>query len=541
MFRFALLGAVLLCTACGQAAEPTHWIPMEDGTKLATDVYVPDRPKDEKWPTILMRSTYSRQAGDPAAWNKKGYASVMQDVRGMYSSEGEEYVFHWDGWREGYMDGAVTVDWIRDQPWSNGKIGTYGGSALSLTQMLLAPSTDGLTCQVLEVTASDFYRDVAYHGGVFRKSLCEGWLTMIGQAHLIDIYKSHPLEDDFWAYYDCNAKAGDITAPGLFVGGWYDIFAQGTIDAFVAREERGGEGAKGNNYLVMKWAPHGPDTTEDYAYNENRFELKVSQFREAFYNYHLKGKEDALEDYAKVTYYTYGADTPGAPGNEWRTADAWPPVEATETAWYLGPGESLDTTAPTGEAGSVSFTFDPADPYPTYGGNNLMPGQFSGPYDQRKFSDVREDLVTFYSPPLDEPMEITGRVTVRLYVSSDAPDTDFTAKLIDVYPEGDERELNILDNIRRVKTRNGYDAFAPPLEGPDDVVLLEIDLWSTSWIFNAGHRIGLHISSSNYPRFEVNPNNGENFPGGDTPMRKAVNAVHYGGAKASALVLPVVE
>lgn len=535
--KWVLLGLVaFLFTACGHAGAPTDWVVMQDGTKLATDVFVPKRPKDEKWPAILMRSTYSRMVGNPQEWNTKGYASVMQDVRGMFSSEGEPYVFHADGWREGLTDGADTVAWIKTQPWSNGKIGTYGGSALSLTQMLAAPATNGITCQILEVTASDFYHDVTYNGGVFRKSLVEGWLTVIGQAHLIDVYKSHPLDDEFWSYYDVNARAGDITAPGLFVGGWYDIFNKGTLEGYRAREEHGGEGAKGNNYLVMKWSPHGPDTTTDYKYNENRFDFKVSEFREAFFAYHLKGETDALKDYAKVNYYTYGADTPGAPGNEWRTADAWPPVETTETAYYLGPENSLGESA---ETGSASFTFDPNDPYPTWGGNNLMPGLNSGPYDQRKFSDTRKDYVAFRTAPLEKPVEVTGGITVRLYVSSDAPDTDFTAKLLDIYPEGDARELNVLDNIRRVKTRNGFDQVAPLLEGPEQVVMIEIDLWNTSWIFDKGHRIGLHISSSNYPRFEVNPNTGEDFPVKNKEMRKAVTTVHFGGEHASALVLPV--
>jgi putative CocE/NonD family hydrolase len=233
-----------------------------------------------------------------------------------------------------------------------------------------------------------------------------------------------------------------------------------------------------------------------------------------------------------------GADTPGAPGNEWRTADAWPPYPTQETALNLWPDGSLRQEEPI-EPSGLSFIYDPANPYPTLGGANLIPDFPAGIFDQRKFSTTRTDLLKFATPPLTEPLEITGNVKVRLAVSSDAPDTDFTAKLVDIFPDGDSREINLLDNIRRVKTRNGYSEFAPLLTGPEEVVVLEIDLWSIAWVFNTGHRIGLHISSSNYPRFELNPNTGANYPVDGEPMRPAVNTVRMGPGVPSSLILPV--
>ena len=520
------------------AAKPAQHIlvPMTDGTKLATDVYFPE-PNGGPWPAVLVRSTYGRVGGPLADILKQGYAVVPQDVRGMGESEGEQYVFNADGWREGLTDGVDTVAWVHEQPWCDGNVGMWGGSALGITQMLLAPVTRGVAAQYIEIAPSNLYEDMVYQGGVLRKSLLVGWLPQIGQMHVLDIYKNHPTYDEFWEYYNVEARAGNITAPAMFVGGWFDIFQQGTIDAFVTRELNGGPGAKGNNYLIMKPSCHLETTSDDYSLNENRWSLNVPEALMAFYARYLKGDGEALREFAKVHYYVMGADTEGAPGNEWRQADAWPPFETMPTPYYLQNNGVL-ATEPSSEAGaSTGFTFDPNNPFPTHGGANLVIP--AGPRDQRAVTEGRKDFLQFAGAPLDEPMEITGRVTVKLFVSSEAPDTDFTAKLLDIYPEGDDRQILILDSIRRVKTRLGYDQVAPLLNGPDDVVEVEIDLQSISWIFDKDHRIGLHVSSSNYPRFEVNPNEGADFPADGAEMRAVHNVVHMDENHMSCLILPV--
>ncbi len=510
-------------------------VPMTDGTKLATDIHLPSE-GEGPWPVILIRSTYGR-AHNRGDFQKQGYVGVVQDVRGMGTSEGEKHVFFTDGWRKGLTDGADTVAWVKAQPWCNGKVATLGGSALAITQMLLAPVAQGLDAQYVAAVPSDLYRDTSYHGGVFRKSLVETWLYGIGQPHVIPIYKSHPYRDEFWSYYNVAARAKDITAPGLFVNGWYDIFQQGTIDGFVTRQEQGGEGARGQNYLVMKWSSHRPDDDRDYKFNPNRHEFPVSKLRNAFFDRHLKGIENALEGFANVNYYVMGADTPGAPGNEWRTADAWPPFPTASMHYYLHADGTLQTTPQEETEASQGFTFDPKNPYPTHGGSNLA--LMAGPFDQRKHSKERTDYLAFATAPLEAPIEVTGRLTVKLFVSTDAPDTDFVAKLIDIYPAGDEREILILDNAQRLKMRDGFERPAPLLTGPDQIVEVEIDLWSISWIFDAGHRIGLHVSSSNYPRFEVNPNTGADHPTEKGEMRIAHNVVHFDHTRPSALILPI--
>lgn len=514
-----------------------HRVPMTDGTLLATDVYLPEG--EGPWPVVLERSLYSRNQG-MNGFIRDGYAAVIQDVRGFGNSEGDSHVFYSDGWRPGLTDGADTVAWIKAQPWCNGKIATSGTSALAMTQMLLAPATKDICAQYINKVPANFYFDVIYLGGVFRKNLTEGWLTALGQVPTIAFYRDLPRYEEYWTYYNTVAQAGNITAPGVFVGGWFDIFLQGTLDGFVARETKGGPGARGRNYLVMEWGTHGGDTTHDYKYKANRHDFSDSDLRGRFFEYYLKGNTSALDGIAKVHYYILGDDTdPDAPGNEWRTADTWPPYPVQETPLYLG-ADGLLAASPVPDGGAfLEFTFDPNNPYPTWGGANLLPNLVSGPYDQRKHSASRTDLLKFATAPLDAPLEILGKVKARLFVSSDAPDTDFTAKLVDIYPEGDGREIIVLDHIRRVKTRQGFDREAPPLQGQDDIIELEIDLWSTAWIFNRGHRIGLHVSSSNYPRFEVNPNTGADHPVEGGEMRVARNRVHYSAAHPSALLLPV--
>ncbi|MCX5758127.1 MAG: CocE/NonD family hydrolase [Candidatus Hydrogenedentes bacterium] len=331
-------------------------------------------------------------------------------------------------------------------------------------------------------------------------------------------------------------RARHARAPAMHVGGWVDIFLQGTLDNSTTRQTHGGAGAKGNQKLIMRCAVHNGRDDRDYKPNRNRGDFDVGQLERQFMDYWMKGEQNGIMDQPAVWYYTMGDDRdPNAPGNEWRTANAWPPFPTTETPFYLAP-DGILMSEPGADPGRLDYAFDPMKPLRTDGGANLfMP---AGPYDQRKTNNGRKDLLKFATPPLAAPLEATGLISVKLFVSTDAPDTDFTAKLVDIFPPGDDREILILDSIQRLKYRNGFDKAAPPLASPDEIVEVTIDLWSTSWIFNANHRIGVQISSSNYPRFEVNPNTGDDFPD-KVKMRVSHNAVHIGKPHPSALILPV--
>jgi len=513
-------------------------VEMSDGTKLATDYYLPEWPGP--YPVILARSCYGRGInGTKDSFNERGYAVVVQDIRGTGESEGDTSIFYADGWRADYHDGLDTIEWIKQQEWCDGKIATYGGSALAMTQMLLAPASQDIAAQFMDMVPASLYGQVIYQGGVWRKSLAEGWLEHgVHQPEVAEEWKAHPTYDEYWKYYNIGEKIADVTAPALLVGGWYDIFQQGTIEQFVLRQNEAGEGARGNQHLIMKWSTHGDDRPDlPIELNQNRFDdMHVSQHRKAFLDYYMMGIDMGYSKEPAVYYYVMGDDAPGAPGMEWRTADTWPPFPIEETAYYLNAENALSTTAPeTGAASAnASFAYDPANPFPTHGGANLLLP--AGPFDQREVNKDRTDYLAFASSPLTEPLEIGGPVTVPLYVSTDAPDTDFTAKLVDIFPDG--REILMLDSIQRVKFRDGFEEAAPLLTSADEVVKVTVDLGHISWIFNTGHKIGLQISSSNYPRFEKNPNTGDDFPSEDN-LRVANNTVHFSASQPSAVVLPV--
>lgn len=505
--------------------------PMRDGVKLATDVFLPAG--SGPFPALLMRSVYGRGQGPKIAEdvNGRGMALVVQDTRGRGESEGKDMVFADDGWGVN-QDGADTVAWILAQPWCNGKVGTCGGSALGITQVLLGGAAEKVSAQSIIVAASNFYGQLSFQGGVWRKSLIEGWTAAQKNGYIVDVWKSHPTYDAFWALYNAEVRAPRTTSPGLHVGGWWDIFGQGTINGFVTRQHQGGEGARGNQKLIMGPWVHGvAKKVGDVELPEN-FKFDFGAYEKRFFAHWLLGTDDGIMKEPAVNYYTVGDVTkPGGPGNEWRTANDWPPFPTVETAYYLYPDGRLDAGTAPAEAQTLTYTYDPADPCPTHGGQELLLP--AGPFDQRTVSG-RPDVLKFSTGVLDAPLEITGAVEVRLFVSTDAADTDFTAKLVDIYPDG--REILMLDNIQRLKLRNGFTKADPLPAG--EVGELVVDLWSISLIFDVGHRIGLQVSSSNYPRFEKNPNSGDDYPT-ESNLKPAKNSVHMGGKYLSALLLPV--
>lgn len=532
---------VLALAPAAMAAEQTAtklpfttvMIPMRDGVKLATDVYLPE--SEGPFPVVLARSVYGRGFGPDwgPVWLDVDIAFVVQDCRGRGGSEGTDMGFLADGWGDA-QDGDDTVAWLRAQPWCNGKIATFGGSALGIVQILAAPATPWITCQGIIVAPASFYGRISYQGGVFRKEMMEGWLAAQKLPHVLDLWKAHPAYDDFWREFDAIAAADRVTAPAVHVGGWWDCFGQGTLDAFMSRQHEGAPPARGNQKLIMGPWLHGIKREPgDVTLAENFDDVDFNKYIERLFRYWLLDEQNGIMDEPAVQYYTVGdLSDPDAPGNEWRTAEDWPPFPTQATPFYLNTDGVLTAEQIASAPGGRTFAYDPTDPVPSLGGATLL--HKPGVFDQRPVSN-RPDVLKFATPPLDAPLEITGRVTVRLYVSTDATDTDFTAKLIDIYPDG--REILMLDGIQRLKFRNTFER--PEFLPPGEIAELEIDLWSISLIFNEGHRIGLHISSSNYPRFERNPNTGKDFPVEGEPLPVAHNTVYMGLRHPSALILPI--
>lgn len=601
------LTCVLALTA-GIAASETIMVPMRDGVKLATDVHLPPE-GGPAFPVVLVRTVYGRQdASLVQGLHRAGIALVTQDTRGHGGSEGEKRYFMTDGWGT-LQDGVDTVEWLMAQPWCDGKIGTWGSSALGMTSALLAPATQSLAAQVIHVAPSDFY-DTYIPGGVPQRALSETYPIVMGYQAEAAERRKHPAYDDYWKQLDPKARAGDVTSPGFFVGGWFDLYPQGILDGFTSRQYHGGPGARGNNMLIIGPWPHGGEqTVGDFTFPEYS-KFQWSRLTNQFLRHWLLGEDNKIMEQPAVHYYVLGDLTdPSAPGNEWRTADDWPPYPTEAKSYYLRADGSLHespgvyvspptfTFDPTPDRirGSVRtrprdlanshlissqpdftnthtialfYTFDPTDPVPSVGGPNVAIS--GGPRDQRPISS-RLDVLKFQTAPLDAPVEVTGKVTVSAYVSTDAPDTDFHAKLIDIYPDG--REINLCEGAARLKFHAGREQ--PQPVAPDTVTRLDIQCESISVVFNAGHRIGVLISSSNYPRFELNPNTGADRPEytrapregdpaptlagqvqmnrapGEPPeaiadqvldpasVRPAHNTVYMDKARPSALVLPV--
>ncbi|MBM3493411.1 MAG: CocE/NonD family hydrolase, partial [Armatimonadetes bacterium] len=450
----APIGVALNASAEGssmQSRKQTIMLPMSDGVKLATDLYLPAG--EGRFPAILVRTTYNKAglAGLGNDGTLRGYAVVVQDTRGRFASQGENLPFETDGWWGGKQDGLDTVEWMAKQPWC-GKVGTMGGSALGITQLLLAGTgTKRVTAQVIHVGAPRPYGDMAFTGGVFRKALVEGWLKLAAfSPDALQRWTTSGTYDARWRERDLSLRYGRVSAAAVHVGGWYDIFGQGTIDAFAGYQTRGGPGARGKQKLIMGPWTHGifQDRAGDLTFRNGRTPPGKSRDHWAWFDHHLRGVGNGVDREPAVTYYTMGDTTDrSAPGNVWRTSPTWPPAGVKPTPYYMGSDRSLSPRRPPAQR-SLAYTYDPANPAPTTGGPQLtLP---SGPKDQRQV-EARPDVLVFSSPRLTRPVEVTGRVTVRLWASSDAPDTDFAAKLCDVYPDG--RSFNVCEGILRARFR----------------------------------------------------------------------------------------
>ncbi|MBD3336660.1 MAG: CocE/NonD family hydrolase, partial [Candidatus Eisenbacteria bacterium] len=517
IMRFALLFTFVassLLIQPLQASSPREYPEMErvmlemsDGIRLATDIYYPQG-EEGPWPVILYRTPYGI-IDDNIGWvAEHGYVGVCQDCRGRFDSEGLDRMFLDDGWGPDHMDGRETAEWVLAQPWCNGHIATMGGSARGITQNLLAGSVPpGLDCQEVGMAPASLYHHAVFPGGVLRRRDIIGWLGGQGSSYMLDSLVAHPNYDEYWTYLDTQTRDPLITVPTYQQGGWYDLFADGQVAKFLGLQFNGGPGALGNQKLIMGAWCHGSGTGE-LEYPENNT-MGAAQaligYQGDWYDHWIHGVPNGIMDLPAMAYYLMGdVDDPHGPGNEWRTTDTWPPPGVVEESWYLHEGGVLDLTPPAPEEAPAGYSFDPYNPVPTIGGANLI-GEL-GPYDQRPV-EGRPDVVLYTSEVLENPVEVSGAVRLILYASSDRIDTDFTAKLTDVYPDG--RSMLVCDGILRARHRLSMES--EDFLTPNQVYEFEILIGNTAIVFNHGHRIRLAVSSSNYERFDVNPNTGEPF------------------------------
>jgi putative CocE/NonD family hydrolase len=582
----SLLLGTILARASNQYAVTYESLPvkMRDGVTLWADIYRPQ--VDGKFPVLLQRTPYNKDGG--LAFGLKaaarGYVVIFEDVRGRYGSDGEWYPF-----KNEANDGYDTIEWAAALPYSNGKVGMFGGSYVGATQMLAAiahpPHLAGI-CPV--VTASNYHSNWTYQGGAFEQWFNESWSSGLAQdtlarwvsrntnalngiwtlpltgypllsvphsnsenaltgsiaPYFLD-WLAHPNYDDYWKAVSIEEHFDDITVPALHIAAWYDIFLGGSLRNYQGIKAHGAteETRQGQRLLVIVGghSGNGPKVGDVEFGDASRFDEDETTLR--WYDYLFKGAHNDFASGKPVKVFVMGA-------NQYRDEDDWPLARAHSTKYFLhsagkansvhGNG-SLSVTAPSKESPD-QYVYDPANPVLTVGGplccdaGHLPPG----PRDQRAI-EGRDDVLVYSTPPMAEDTEVTGPVILELYAKSSAVDTDFTAKLVDVWPDGFAQ--NLTEGILRTRYRDSQET--PTLINPGQVYRLNLDLWATSNVFKKGHILRLEISSSNFPRFERNASTGElHYTGARADAAQfvsATNAVYHDADHPSALILPVVS
>ena len=529
-------------------------IHMRDGVELSANVFRPA--SAARLPAILVRTPYNNGVDLASAYRPfvlRGYAVVVQDVRGRYDSQG---VF--EPLRQEDADSEDTLNWIGRQSWSNRRIGMLGGSYLGIVQWKSALLENPYLKAIFPVVAGcDDYFDRFYStGGALKLGQRLEWLSenlrapgfpkpdfhhfvlnlplrtsdRLATGRTVDFYQQaldHPAYDAFWKNLSTREKIERVHVPVFSVGGWYDNFVESDLEAFRLMRKNG----RIHRLLIGPW-PHNMSLDLPGANFGADAKVPILPLQLEWFDYWLKGTPEpsGLHSIANppLRIFVMGA-------NRWRDEEEWPLRRALPTIYYLASRGRLQRSQPGGDR-PEQYVYDPANPAPTDGGAVCCnPKVFAwGPLDQRAV-ETRSDVLVYSSPPLKRPLEVTGPIRVLLYVSTSQPDTDFTAKLVDVFPDG--RAINLTDGILRLRYRESLER--PLLARPGQVYAITIDAGVTSNEFGKGHRIRLEVSSSNFPRFDRNPNTGRPVAD-EKELRRASQTVFHDRLRASHVVLPVV-
>ena len=572
---------------------------MRDGIILRANIY---RPAGEgQWPVLLTRLPYGKDFSlgtswvDPVQVARRGYVVIVQDTRGRFTSEGE-----WVPFIKEEFDGVDTIEWAAKLPYSNGKVGMYGISYYGFTQWSAAVHQPAaLKAMVPSQTWNDPYNGVIFRGGALELGIAGNWQLMMGLDVLMRRHRDDPQalgrsiyllakEMDalgklgYWSlplrefgplkqqniapFFFENfsrpmerehpliepmtivGKHENVTVPTFNIGGWYDIFLHDTINNFkIMREQGSTQEARQSKLIVGPWA-HGAVTNpigemnfgfgSTGAFIDLQIDLVSLQVR--WFNHWLKGIDTGMLNEAPIKLFVMGA-------NLWRDEQEWPLARAVEMRYYLHSNGRANTLHGNGylttempdvqEPSSDHYTYDPTNPVIARGGALLMSPEYrSGPFDQRA-TESREDVLVYTTGELKEDLEVTGPIKVHLWAVSSAPDTDLVARLVDVHPDGYAQ--NLTDGIIRARYRNFAHGEAPSLIEPGSAYEYEIDLWATSNVFKAGHRIRLDVTSSNFPRWDRNPNTGHEL-GADSEMVVAHQTILHDREHSSHIKLPIV-
>jgi putative CocE/NonD family hydrolase len=573
--------ALAALAASARAAEPGPLpvmvetavkVPMRDGVTLIADVY---RPRGEgRFPVLLERTPYNRR--DPEVGlllASHGYVVVLQDTRGRFDSGGEFYPFRYEA-----ADGFDTVEWAAALPYTNGKVGMFGGSYVGATQMLAAMAKPPHLLAIHPyVTASEYYEGWTYQGGALMEWFVTSWssglavdtlrrkaaaLSRPGEwvtaqppesYRLIDLppaselapylkdWMHHETRDEYWNATRVSDHYGEMTVKGLHQAGWHDIFSRGSIENYMGLRDKAAtpEARAGQRLVIGPWA-HASTSPEgkigDVVFGKSAVVDAEAMLLE-WAAFALKDEASPYAAGAPVRIFVMG-------DNVWRDEQEFPLARARPTRYYLHAAKGANSVAGDGRLGTDlpkkserpdQFDYDPAHAVPTLGGRLCCGAAFrAGPTDQRP-NESRPDVLVYSTPPLENDIEVTGFITAEIQAATSAVDTDFTALLADVDPSGYARYIT--DGIVRARYRKSRER-AEPVE-PGRVETFSIDLWATSNVFKAGHRLRLYVSSSNFPRFDRNLNTGEPVATA-AHMATAHQTVYHDAARPSALILPVV-
>ena len=569
--------------------EPNIPLMLRDGTITYVDIYRPD--SHDQFPALLKRTPYNKDSSNSrtgvvdAVWAaSKGYAVVIQDIRGCFSSGGEFYPFINEA-----SDGVDSIEWIASQQWCTGKVAMYGNSYMGAVQWLAANlKPPSLAAIVTSQTACDFYNDWIWHDGAFELAFNIAWsigpltlgnwnnlsgrlylppkqLDLLIEAHdnLWSSYNyipmlenptleggfspyyhdwlGHPNYDEYWENISIDESFSEINIPVFNIGGWYDKFLSGTILNFT-RLQNSDLANRTQKLLIGPWV-HGSGFDKragdtDFGVRASGTYADIQGQILQFCDYCLKGDDNNVFNKNPVRIFVMGE-------NVWRDEKEWPIDGAKTVSYYLHSNGRANTLngdgylsedLPMDEPSDV-YVYNPMDPVPTHGGSVcfdlglLQPGAF----DQRHI-ELRHDVLVYTTPPLNDYVEVTGPITVGLYASSSAIDTDFTAKLVDVSPEG--YATNLTDGILRARYR--VSRSEPSMIKSGEVYEYTIDMCATSNLFKKGHQIRLEISSSNFPRFDRNANTGR-LIGSDDSFLSALQTVYHTSKYPSYISLPMIQ
>ena len=564
------------------AIEHNVAMPMRDGTLLRADIYRPAQ--GTPFPALLVRTPY----GEPSVRTAPvlpaidaGFAVVLQYCRGTGTSDGDFTPFESES-----DDGVDSIEWCARQDWCDGRVGMWGASYVGMVQLAAAvQAPSALKCLLPIVTPADYYGGLAYRQGAFQLGQLLAWYTMksaqtlgyralAGEdvsadgpelaAHVADIanhyrylparempavsriipgwqrWLDHDRYDQYWREVSYAARRHRITTPALHVGGWFDLFLGGTLDNYqTLRSSAATEHARRHQALIVGPWTHGDQTGTagelHFGMASSAQAIGLEQLQVGFLRTFING-EERERGALRVKLFVMG-------DNVWRDEEDWPLARTVWTRWYLHADGGLSPEAPPADAPASRYRYDPADPVPTAGGPTLIPASpdgsvswMAGPRDQRAI-EARSDVLSFTSDVLPEDLEVTGPLVVTLHAATSAADTDFTARLVDVWPDG--RAIGIADGIVRARYRDGSGQPAPVT--PGRVYDYSIDMIGTSQVFKTGHRVRVDIASSNFPCFDRNPGNGA--PAATATERDFVIAeqtICHDAAHPSFITLPVI-